>query len=587
MDCSLELDPSKVCRVCLEPQESPQSIFTKHIIEGNIRTLPEIILSCFQVDITSNPNLPKLICESCKSSIIQFFKFKENVVRTEKLLSDLFKTDDEIVLKQEHFDVDEEQSSDANPEEITLLEDDTSPENKVENEVDGENGLEAEENEYEDQYVEEIQLDTVYGEPEFKIINIDDSQPKSQNCEEEVEEIYELSNISSIKQDGNAEDENELSNLEFIVDTSTTYGEFNDEGYLEEPDHSDADEQVIMVNQKEVGENSYEEEPAPKKRRYRKANKDGDAKSALTLMCKVCNKRIQSDDDNHDQLHEYYSHIVSAEAILQCFQCSQVFICPDELRTHLQQIHNDINDEEELITDLQLLDEDTKQAFWVCGSCNTDFVNINDLKMHMVTHMTKLGCPVLECGFEYSNFHYFYQHMKRNHLTMKLLTCKYCGKADIPDFRSLQNHYRLECSAKMYKCEFCNRTFFTDKSYKTHVEIRHIEKKFICELCGKSFAQITELKIHTRMHTGERPFECTICKKSYKTASGRAAHMDSHSNNVFPCDICGKQMNSRRNLVTHVRRHTEEKRLKCEVCGKKFYTKYHLNLHASKLHNKS
>ncbi|XP_055842020.1 zinc finger protein 3 homolog [Episyrphus balteatus] len=568
MDCSLELDPSNVCRVCLEPQENPLSIFTKHIIEGSIRTLPEIILSCFQVDVTSNPNLPKHICESCKSSIIQFFKFKENVVRTEKLLTDIFKTDNEVVLKEEDFDV-EEHLSDAAPDN-TSVDIEAEPETVVE---------------YEDQYVEEIQLDNVSNEPEFKILDVgEDSQFKTQD---EEEEVYELENATSPgKQEEEDDNENELTNMEFIDDATTTFGEFNDETYLEEAEQSN-DETTVII-QKEVDENSYEEEPAPKKRRYRKANKDGEQKSTLTLMCKICNKRIQSDDENHDQLHDYYAMIVAAESVLQCFRCSHVFICADELKSHLLDFHYENNEEDEdVFNDLQLLDEDTKQAFWVCGSCNADFASISDLKMHMVTHMTKLGCPVDECGFEYSNFHYFYQHIKRNHLSTKLLSCKYCGKEDVPDFRSLQNHYRQECSAKMYKCEFCSRTFFTDKSWKTHVEIRHIEKKFVCELCGKSFAQITELKIHTRMHTGERPFECTICKKAYKTASGRAAHMDSHSNNVFPCDICGKQMNSRRNLVTHIRRHTEEKRLKCEVCGKRFFTKYHLNLHASKLHNKS
>ncbi|XP_055914415.1 zinc finger protein 836-like [Eupeodes corollae] len=560
MDCSLELDPANVCRVCLEPQENPLSIFTKHIIEGSIRTLPEIILSCFDVDVSSNPNLPKHICETCKSSIIQFFKFKENVVRTEKLLTDIFKTDDEVVLKEEYFDV-EDRLSDAPVDNVPL---------GVNNET------EADADEYEDQYVEEIQL-SVVDEPEYKIQEIDEQEFKIQ---EDEEEVYELEHINADKHE---DEENEIANLEFIDDTTGAYGEFNDETYLEETEHSN--DETIMVIEKDL---EAEEEQMPKKRRYRKANKDGEHRSALTLMCKICNKRIQTEDENHDQLHDYYAMIIASEAVLQCFRCSHVFICPDELRSHLQQIHYENNQEdEEMFNDLQLLDEDTKKEFWVCGTCNTDFVSISDLKMHMVTHMSKLGCPVDECGFEYANFHYFYQHIRRNHLSTKLLSCKYCGKEDIPDFRSLQNHYRLECSAKMYKCEFCSRTFFTDKSWKTHVEIRHIEKKFVCELCGKSFAQITELKIHTRMHTGERPFECTICKKAYKTASGRAAHMDSHSNNVFPCDICGKQMNSRRNLVTHIRRHTEEKRLKCEVCGKKFFTKYHLNLHASKLHNKS
>lgn len=33
-----------------------------------------------------------------------------------------------------------------------------------------------------------------------------------------------------------------------------------------------------------------------------------------------------------------------------------------------------------------------------------------------------------------------------------------------------------------------------------------------------------------------------------------------------------------------MKRHTEEKKHSCEHCGKKFFTKFHVKLHASKIH---
>lgn len=35
-----------------------------------------------------------------------------------------------------------------------------------------------------------------------------------------------------------------------------------------------------------------------------------------------------------------------------------------------------------------------------------------------------------------------------------------------------------------------------------------------------------------------------------------------------------------------MKRHTEEKKHQCEHCGKKFFTKFHVKLHASKIHAK-
>lgn len=110
----------------------------------------------------------------------------------------------------------------------------------------------------------------------------------------------------------------------------------------------------------------------------------------------------------------------------------------------------------------------------------------------------------------------------------------------------------------------------------------------------------------------ERPFQCTICEKSYKTSSMRAAHMDSHitgktfevcssyfriiprslyqlDSNIYfcslQCQLCQKKMQSRTSYRNHMKRHTEEKKHICE-CGKRFFTKYHLRLHYSKIHEK-
>lgn len=36
-----------------------------------------------------------------------------------------------------------------------------------------------------------------------------------------------------------------------------------------------------------------------------------------------------------------------------------------------------------------------------------------------------------------------------------------------------------------------------------------------------------------------------------------------------------------------MKRHTEGKQFECSMCSKKFHTKYHLNLHTSRIHLKN
>lgn len=48
--------------------------------------------------------------------------------------------------------------------------------------------------------------------------------------------------------------------------------------------------------------------------------------------------------------------------------------------------------------------------------------------------------------------------------------------------------------------------------------------------------------------------------------------------------MCDKKLQTRTSYRNHMKRHTEEKKHECEHCGKKFFTKFHVKLHASKIH---
>lgn len=55
----------------------------------------------------------------------------------------------------------------------------------------------------------------------------------------------------------------------------------------------------------------------------------------------------------------------------------------------------------------------------------------------------------------------------------------------------------------------------------------------------------------------------------------------------FQCTICDKKLQTRTSYRNHMKRHTEEKKHQCEHCGKKFFTKFHVKLHASKIHTRA
>ena len=50
----------------------------------------------------------------------------------------------------------------------------------------------------------------------------------------------------------------------------------------------------------------------------------------------------------------------------------------------------------------------------------------------------------------------------------------------------------------------------------------------------------------------------------------------------FPCPQCDKRFGNRRNLTSHMRRHTGDYKIYCEECGKGFFTQSKLDSHKRK-----
>ena len=72
--------------------------------------------------------------------------------------------------------------------------------------------------------------------------------------------------------------------------------------------------------------------------------------------------------------------------------------------------------------------------------------------------------------------------------------------------------------------------------------------------------------------------------RSPRTPTGSLVSDDglSVNNGDFPCSHCEKRFGNRRNLLSHMRRHTGDFKLFCESCGKGFFTQSKLDSHKRK-----
>ena len=89
-------------------------------------------------------------------------------------------------------------------------------------------------------------------------------------------------------------------------------------------------------------------------------------------------------------------------------------------------------------------------------------------------------------------------------------------------------------------CYFCGK-FLTKKNIIRHME-SHEDQNFTCDLCGKSFPKKSSFNVHMKIHEAN-VFECleVDCKKEYKSESGLIKHiLKKHQGELYSCDVCEK-----------------------------------------------
>ena len=106
----------------------------------------------------------------------------------------------------------------------------------------------------------------------------------------------------------------------------------------------------------------------------------------------------------------------------------------------------------------------------------------------------------------------FTHHIKNIHKghDKRYRSCEKCGR-QFSSNKNLQYHMETNCGKeKRFKCNECNKDFYTKYTLKTH-QLNHSGKKeYCCSYCGLKFVLKAPLMVHERKHTGEKPFKCNV-----------------------------------------------------------------------------
>ena len=152
----------------------------------------------------------------------------------------------------------------------------------------------------------------------------------------------------------------------------------------------------------------------------------------------------------------------------------------------------------------------------------------------------------------------------------------------------IREHGKNKYIIKLYVCHHngCNKIFNEITKYKRHME-SHI-KPYKCEHknCNKYFGTKWDLKIHINgIHNNIKLYKCQYCHKTFKHPSSKRNHINTiHLNKKYPCHICGKILKGKGSLHSHLKLHNNNKLYKCQHCNIGFVFKKELKYHLKMYH---
>jgi len=301
------------------------------------------------------------------------------------------------------------------------------------------------------------------------------------------------------------------------------------------------------------------------------------------LDCKFCGLKFSHKETVTKHIKKYHAYEIE-RSFYECDICGSKFNRKLFLRIHMNKKH-----------------ADGKIQTFTCDLDEKTFKEKGKLAQHMKSHLPSVKCDFC---FKKVNIRNLRGHIKSFHTGIKQpsikrirkiknLQCPICSKILIS-----KQGFNLHISDhnKKLKCKLCDKLFGSQTNLKAHIRIYHENLyRFSCEICERKFTLRSSLKGHMKIHDPNRPrdLKCSQCAFATDNKVSFKAHLNSHKwknaeiaamKNPFKCSQCPSVLKSQRYLNRHIIRVHPKVLFECDICGRMIKTKRDILTHFRGFH---
>ncbi|KAG5325224.1 ZSC22 protein, partial [Pseudoatta argentina] len=234
----------------------------------------------------------------------------------------------------------------------------------------------------------------------------------------------------------------------------------------------------------------------------------------------------------------------------------------------------------------QHLYEETKNEQNRDSESNQEASNINENKEDEPAEVKVHACDQCERTFALPQS--LLLHVQRIHFRARNYKCNECEK-NFFSKHDLVKHLSIHSQEKPYSCSICEKQFSRLTSLQRHKKVHKDETHYTCSHCDDEFFTTEELEDHKNsVHKKEKPFQCNICKKRFLYKQGLQRHEMLHNNKdeKFVCDYCKETFRTCTKLARHLITHSGPRPYMCKLCPRTFLLSHHLTRHMRMSHSK-